>query len=155
MKKEFKAKLEPRGPKGAWTFMQVPFDVHEVFGSRGRVPVSGTANGFAFRNSLMPKGDGHHEMMFSKELQAGARAVAGDTIRVSLWKDEAERTVTVPRELTNGLARDKKASDFFKTLPYSSRKEYSDWVASAKQSETKASRVERALALLASGRKRL
>ena len=74
--KRFKGRLIPRGPGGAWTFLAIPFSVEEAFGSRARVAVSGTLNGFAFRNSLMPEGDGTHSMMVNKALQAGAKAAA-------------------------------------------------------------------------------
>jgi Domain of unknown function (DUF1905) len=68
LKQEFQASLVSKGPEGAWTYFSVPFDVHQVFGTKSRVAVRGTINGFAFRNSLMPDGDGTHSMMFSKEL---------------------------------------------------------------------------------------
>jgi hypothetical protein len=155
LKREFKAKLVARGPKGAWTFLPIPFDVETAFGSRARVPVSGTINGFSFRNSLMPVGDGTHLLTVSKELQAGAKAGAGDMVRVTLERDDAERTVEVPRELADGLARNKRAAAVFKKLTYSQKKEYATWIASAKLPATKASRVAKAVGLLAAGQKRL
>jgi hypothetical protein len=155
MKQEFKAKLVPRGPKGAWTFLLIPFDVNSVFGTRARLPVSGTINGFPFRNSLMPEGDGTHAMMFSKDLQEGAKAVAGDVVKVVLQRDDSERLVTLPKELVRGLKQNKQAGATFKTLTYSQKKEYADWIATAKQAVTKASRVAKAVELLASGQRRL
>jgi hypothetical protein len=137
MKQQFEAKLVPRGPKGAWTFLIVPFDVNSFFGTRARVPVSGTINGFPFRNSLMPEGDGTHSMMFSKELQKGSKAVAGDVVKVVLQRDDSERSVTLPAELVRGLKQDKRAGATFETLTYSQRKEYADWVATAKQAVTR------------------
>jgi hypothetical protein len=65
-RKEFTAQLEAVGPNGAWTFMTVPFNVEEVFGSKARVAVAGTINGFPFHSSLMPNGDGTHCMMVNK-----------------------------------------------------------------------------------------
>lgn len=155
MKKEFEAKLVPRGPKGAWTFLLIPFDVNAAFGTRARVPVSGTANGFPFRNSLMPEGDGTHAMMFSKELQAGAGAGAGDLVRVVMQRDDAERTVSMPGELKRELARNKRASAAFATLTPSQKKEFANWIATAKQPATKASRAGKAVGLIAAGKRRL
>jgi hypothetical protein len=155
MKKEFEVTLQGRGPGGAWTFLPIPFDVHEAFGSRGQVPVAGTVNGFPFRNSLMPQGDGSHAMMFSKELQAGAEAQAGDRVKVVLQRDEAPREVEVPAELGQALRGDKKAAAFFAGLTPSQRKEYADWVGSARQQATRDSRAAKALEFLAAGKKRL
>jgi hypothetical protein len=151
----FDSKLISSGPKGAWTFMDVPFNVHEVFGTKGRVPVAGTMNGFPFRNSIMPEGDGTHRMMVGKELRAGAKAQAGDIVKVTLERDEKERTVEVPSELVSALKKHKTAGTFFASLTASQKKEYADWISSAKQAETKASRVEKAIDFLIEGKKRL
>jgi len=154
-RREFDGRLVARGPGGAWTFLPIPFDVQKEFGKKSRVPVSGTINGFAFRNSLMPEGDGTHSMMVGKELQAGAKAKPGDKVRVSLQVDDTERTVEVPDELKRALKGDAGAKSAFEALPYSSKKEFADWIGTAKKAETKAARVEKALDLLKSGVKRL
>ncbi len=57
----------------------VPFSVPEVFGTRGRVPVCGTINGFPFRSSLSPMG-GRHLMPVNRELRVGAG------VRAMRWK---------------------------------------------------------------------
>jgi hypothetical protein len=155
MKKTFEAKLKSKGPGGAWTYLPIPFDVEQFFGSKARVPVSGTINGFPFRNSLMPEGDGTHSMMVSKELQSGAKAVAGEKVHVTMQRDEEERTVSVPNELQQALLKNPTASSVFAALTYSQRKEYSDWIVSAKQAATKQTRVRKAVEMLAAGKKRL
>lgn len=154
-KMTFETRLISSGPKGAWTFIDIPFDVHEVFGTRARVPVAGTMNGFAFRNSIMPEGDGTHRMMVGKEMQAGARARPGDTIKVTLARDDKERTIDVPPELQSALKKSKPAADFFAQLTASQKRDYSGWIASAKQAETKSSRAARAIEFLLEGKKRL
>ena len=78
--KSFKTRLIARGPGGAWTHLDIPFSVEKEFGTKARVPVAGTLNGFAFRTSLMPNGDGTHSMAVNKAMQAGAKAVAGDLV---------------------------------------------------------------------------
>lgn len=155
MKKSFQARLEGRGPGGAWTFLPIPFNVEEAFASRARVPVAGTINGFAFRNSLMPEGDGTHAMMVSKEIQAGAGAKAGDRVRVVLERDDKVRTVDVPPELARALRRNKAAASTFAGLSYSSRREYADWIAKAKQAATRERRAAKAMGYLTAGRRRL
>jgi hypothetical protein len=155
MKRRFEAKLVARGPGGAWTFLEIPFDVQKVFGSKARVPVAGTINGFAFRNSLMPEGDGTHSMMVNKELQAGAKAKAGDLVRVTMQRDNEERTVEAPPELKEKLRANKKATSMFDSLTYSQKREYADWIVSAKQAATKTSRAEKAVKMLAAGQKHI
>jgi hypothetical protein len=146
--KKFNAKLTSRGPGGAWTFLEIPFSVEKAFGSKARVAVSGTINGFPFRNSLMPQGDGTHSMMVSKALQAGAKAGAGDRVSVIMDVDRSERSVVIPNELANALADNPKARAAFEALSYSHRKEFAEWVATAKKEETRRSRADKSIALV-------
>lgn len=155
MQKKFKTKLIAIGPGGAWTILRAPFNVAEVFGTKARVPVIGTMNGFAFRSSLMPEGDGNHRMMVGKDLQAGAKAKAGDTVSVILQRDDKQREIEVPPELEAVLKKNKKASTFYVALSPSCKAEYAAWIAGAKQAETKASRAAKAVKMLAGGTKRL
>jgi Domain of unknown function (DUF1905)/Bacteriocin-protection, YdeI or OmpD-Associated len=135
----FKTRLTSRGPGGAWTFLEIPFSVEKEFGTKARIAVAGTLNGFAFQNSLMPNGDGTHSMMVGKILQAGAKAGAGDLVSVILNVDRSERVVIIPPELKNTLSNNKKAAVAFKTLSYSHRKEFAEWITSAKREETRLS----------------
>ena len=153
--RKFTGKLVSKGPGGAWTFLEIPFSVEKVFGKKGRVPVSGTINGSAFRHSLMPEGDGTHSMMVGKELQTRARANPGDTVTISLQLDEAERIVAVPPELKRALKADAAAKSAFDALAYSHKKEYAERISTAKKPETKAARLGKAMDLLKSGVKRL
>jgi hypothetical protein len=146
--KRFKARLTSRGPKSAWTFLEIPFDVEQAFGSKARVAVSGTLNGFAFQNSLLPQGDGTHAMAVSKALQTGAKATAGDLVAVTMEVDHSERTVDVPAELEQALAAHPQARAAFDSLSYSHRKEFAEWVAGAKQAQTRQSRAEKSLVMV-------
>jgi bacteriocin resistance YdeI/OmpD-like protein/uncharacterized protein DUF1905 len=152
---EFETRLMAKGPGGAWTYLPIPFDVYQVFGSKARVSVKGTINGFPFRNSLMPEGDGTHSMMVSKELQAGANARSGDLVSVTVEPDTEERSVAVPEELETAFMEHPQAASVFDTMTFSQKKEYVDWISTAKQAATKASRVVKAVEMLAAGKKRL
>jgi hypothetical protein len=155
MQQKFKAKLAAVGPKGAWTILPIPFNVAEVFGTKARVPVVGTMNGFAFRNSLMPEGNGTHRMMVGKELQAGAKARTGEIVSVVLQRDDEKRSVETPAELAAVLKKNKPAAAFFAALSPSCKAEYASWIASAKQAETRASRAGKAVEMLTAGKKRI
>lgn len=155
MQQKFKARLTAIGPGGAWTILPIPFNVAEVFGTKARVPVAGTMNGFAFRNSLMPEGNGTHRMMVGKDLQTGAKARAGDIVSVVIKRDDEERSVDVPAELAAALKKNKPASIFFAALSPSCRAEYAGWISTAKQTETRASRAQKAIQMLTAGKKRV
>ena len=153
MRQQFVTQLIGRGPASAWVFMPVPFDVIETFGVKGQVLVTGSINGFPFRNSLLPNGDGTHAMAVNKDLQNGAKVKAGDTVEVILERDLVERVIETPEELGRLLATAPQALAFFRSLSYSRQKEYTDWIASAKQGATKMSRAQKSLELLEQGKK--
>ncbi|HWQ02849.1 MAG TPA: YdeI/OmpD-associated family protein [Candidatus Nitrosotenuis sp.] len=149
---KFKATIEPQGPGGAWCFMKLPVSIEKEWGIRARVAVKGTVNGFAFQNSLFPTGDGSHHMMFSKELQAGAHAGPGDTVRVVLQQDTAPRVYEAPGDLKKALVKNAKAKSFWETLRPSSKKYTLLWIEESKKAETRAARIAKTVALLAQGK---
>jgi hypothetical protein len=143
MVKTFAAKLQSIGPTGAWTRLMLPFDVEKVFGSRARVSVKGTINGFAFRTSIFPNGDGTHHIMVNKAMQQGAKAKPGDTVRMTLERDDAAKTVAVPADLKQALAKNKRAQAAFDKLAPSHRREHIRVISEAKKPETRARRIGR------------
>lgn len=145
---KFRAELVGRGPGGAWTYLAIPFSVPEVFGRKGQVPVRATVNGFTFRNSLMPR-KGIHILGIGKDILAGAGAATGDTVQVELEFDDAPRTVAVPADFDAALLRAPTQAQAFAALSYSHKKEYVDWIESAKKPETRFNRIEKALAMIA------
>jgi hypothetical protein len=68
-------------------------------------------------------------------------------------KPPANRTVEVPKDLAAKLARNAKARVTFEGFPYSSRKEYVEWIAGAKREETRAQRIATTVEYLAEGKR--
>jgi hypothetical protein len=147
MKLSFNARLVPTGPKGAWCYLHFPFDVVKTFGTRARVPVCGTINGFKFRSSLSPMG-GQHVMCVNKELQAGAKVKPGDLARFVMQRDDKPRTVSLPPALKQALAAKPKAKAAFEKLSHTHKKEYVKWIAEAKQQKTVQRRLEKLVPML-------
>jgi hypothetical protein len=150
----FQSPLNAHGPGGAWVFLPIPFDVAATFGGKGRVPVAGTINGFPFRSSLLPIGDGTHRMAVSKPMQHGAKARPGDVVDVVMERDDAERVLDVPDDFERAIAASPAARATFAALAYSHRKAYLEWVDTAKQTATRERRIASAVEMLAAGKKR-
>jgi Bacteriocin-protection, YdeI or OmpD-Associated/Domain of unknown function (DUF1905) len=148
---KFQAKLLSRGPGGAWTYLQIPFNVAEVFSRKGQVPVRATINGFAFRNSLMPRA-GVHILGVGKDVLESAQTAPGNTVQVELAFDDAARAVEVPADLEATLAAAPHEKLKFDALSYSHKKEYIEWITSAKKLETRQSRIQKAVTMLAAGK---
>ncbi len=150
-KLRFKVKLQGQeGSSVAW--MDAPFDVPETFGTKARVPVRGTINGFPFRSSLMPMG-GCHGMAVNKTLREGAKAKAGDVVEIVMQRDVDERTVEAPPELARELTRNKKAQERWDSLAFTHKKEMANCIRDAKQEETKKRRLAKVMDVLKSGKK--
>ena len=150
--KRFRVLLEKDEHSEA-TGIQIPFDAPKVFGTRARVPVRGTINGFPFRGSIFPMGDGHHYMVVNKEIRAGAQIKGGDTISIVMQRDDEPRIITPPLDLARALRANKTAQAAWDKLSYTHRKEHVRAIEEAKKPETRQRRIEKAVAQLAAGQK--
>lgn len=129
-----------------------PVNVAEFFGTKARVPIRGTINGYAFRSSLMPMG-GCHMMPVNKKLCEGAGVQPGDTVVVVMERDEEERTVEVPAALKKELVKNKTARANWEKLSFTHKKEMALAINGAKQEETRARRMGKVMEILRSGAK--
>lgn len=64
-----------------------------------------------------------------------------------------KRTVIIPDELQKLLDKNKKAAQFFDSLAFTHRREYVEWIVSAKRSDTRQKRLETTLEKLIAGKK--
>ena len=151
--KEFKFKVKLDGQEGSsGAALTPPFDVVEVFGTRARVPVRGTINGFPYRSSLMPMG-GCHRMVVNQTIRDGAGVKAGDTVSVVMQRDDEERTVEPPALLKKQFGRSKAAKEKWDSLPFTHKKEMARSITEAKQEETRARRLNKVMDVLTSSKK--
>ena len=141
-KRSFKATLERLRSNLGWVIVWIPFNVHKVWGSRGRLKVRGEINGFAFRTSLFPTRKGEHFLLVNKKMQDGSGTIEGSTAEFWLEPDTEERVVAVPAELKRILAEDRSFRRWFDALNYSIRKWLVDWITQPKSAESRVRRAE-------------
>ena len=65
-----------------------------------------------------------------------------------------KKDVVIPAELTKALKKNKKAAAAFEKFPPSHKREYAQWIAEAKKSETRQRRVETAVEWMSKGKSR-
>ena len=58
------------------------------------------------------------------------------------WVNPQTKEVKLPDDLTAALKKNKKATDFFNALSFTNKKEYLEWIVTAKREETRKERVE-------------
>jgi len=131
----------------------LPFDVYESFGTRARIPVKGTINGFAFRSSIFPMGGGKFYLVVNKQMREGAKVKAGDTAEFLLEKDDAPREIETPADFAKALKANKDAQAVWDRLSFTHRKEYIGAIVEAKKPETRMRRIEKAIEMIAAMKK--
>ena len=140
--KQFEARLERMRSRLNWIIINVPFDAAKVWGRRGQIKVKGEINGFTFRTSLFPTGEGGHILLVNKRMQKGARAGAGSVARFQMELDSEERTVTTPGELERILSQDRSLRRWYDGLNHSARSDIAKWIAEPKSAEARVRRTE-------------
>jgi hypothetical protein len=132
-------------------YVEPPFDVEKVFGAK-RVKVLATFDGVEYRGSLVRMG-GCYMLGLTQEIRKKIGKDYGDTIEVTIEKDEAERTVEVPADLQEALNSNPQAQKTYDELSYTGKKEYVNWITEAKKEDTRISRMEKAIQQLNEGKK--
>ena len=150
--KRFRA-LVKRKEGGDVCSIDIPFDVEQTFGARGRVPVRGTLNGAPFRSSAFRMGGDCHFMVVNRRMREAAGVRGGETVPVVMGRDDAPRTIEPPADFARALKGDREARAVWDKLSYTHRREHVEHIEGARKPETRQRRIERSIALLAAGRK--
>ena len=147
---KFKARIESAtvGTGGACIYF--PYDVEKEFGTKGRVPVKATFDGVSYSGSLVKYGAPQHMLGILKAVREQINKGPGDTVDVTIEKDDSERTVEVPAEFEKLLKKEKLWTAFDK-LSYTHKREYVRWITEAKRDETRANRIAKSVEMLRSG----
>jgi hypothetical protein len=134
--------------QGGGAFVDFPFSVEEKFGVKGRVPVNARFDGVAYRGSLVNMGTGGHVIGILKEIREKIGKGHGDSIEVEIELDDKPRDVEVPEDLNQALAKHLRANEIFKSLSYSHKREYIQFINEAKKAETRMRRISKTIGML-------
>ena len=143
----FRAPIRSSGRGSGGHLVDVPPEVIEALGGRGRIPVTATFDGVPYRGSIVRMGGGA-VLGVQKAIMAEAGVSVGDTLTVIVRNDDPPREVEVPDDLAEALRRSDEARAAFEGLSFSHRREYVDSITEAKRPETRARRVERTIQAL-------
>lgn len=132
-------------------YVDLPFDVEATFGAK-RVKIRATFDGVPYRGSIVRMG-GTYFLGMTQAIRKAVGKDPGDTVEVTVEKDEAERRVEPVPALRAALQADPSARASFENLSYSRQKDYNDWIGEAKREETRTARIEKAVAMLKEGRR--
>ena len=139
----------------SWTFLCLPKEASAKLPSRSMTSVEGAFNGFPFRATLEPDGQGSHWLKVERKLREAAGAEAGDVVTLEIAPMAEEPEPKVPPELRKALAAaPEKARAVWSDITPVARRDWIHWIVSAKQAETRARRITNACSMLAAGKRR-
>jgi hypothetical protein len=132
---------------GGGAAAKIPPDVEAALGGRKQMRVIGTLNGHPIRTSTMP-----YRGAFYVGLHKAAREAAGvgigDEVELELTRDDSPRVLDIPPELEAAFGAEPALRQRFDALSFSRRRDLAAPIAEAKKPETRAARLEKALAAL-------
>lgn len=146
----------PAVPKGAaWAFFVLPRAASAKLPTRATTAVEGTINGNGFRATLEPDGQGSHWLKVTPRMRNAAGAEVGDVVSLEIAPAARQPEARVPADLRQALAARPKAVAAWKAITPIARRDWIQWITSAKKDETRARRVDSACDMLAGGKRRV
>ncbi len=149
-KQTFSATIQNAGGGGA--FVEVPFDVEAVFGSK-RPRVKAMIEDVPYRGILTRMGTDYHMLIILKEIREKIGKTFGDQVRITVEPDTEPRVVEIPAELKKAFRTESEAKAFFNRLSYTHQREYVMWINEAKREDTRQRRVVKAIEMLKEGKR--
>lgn len=139
---QFTAPLERTSGKPAWSYVEFPHDVHELFGERGDVRVKCLINGVATDRALMPTKSGLHIIILGGEIRKQAGITKpGDLVHIELWLDPEPDRIVIPEALAETLDFLPEMKAAWDKLTPGMKRSMCHWVGSAKTEPTQAKRI--------------
>ena len=142
-------------PTDDWTFLVLPKDASSKLPSRGMVTVEGTFNGVPFKATLEPDGQRSHWLRVDGILSKGADVGVGDVIALEFSPVQKEPEPELPADLKTALDAAPKAMAVWLDITAVARRDWIQWINSAKQAVTRTRRLQSACSMLASGKRRV
>ena len=144
---EFTTELKKMDDMDA-TLIEFPYNTKECFGKKGQVKVYVDVNGYEYRSSLAKMGHHCSFVVFRKEHREKTGLKPGESILVKIREDKDVRTVEVPEDIQEALDVYPEISEFFHNMSFTHRREYVEWISSAKKEETRLRRIEKGISTL-------
>lgn len=148
-----KIQVELQAGDGNTAGFQLPDEFVDNLGGGGRPKVTAQLNGFSWRSSIARMG-GEYWLGMSIDRRAEAGATPGTVYDLDVELDTAPRVVELPDDLAAALAEHPDAEAFWATVSPSNQGYHVGLVTGAKKPETRASRVDKIVALMRAGKAR-
>jgi hypothetical protein len=117
--------------------------------------VEGTFEGLPFQATLEPDGQGGHWLKVDRKLRQASGVKAGDAVLLEIAPAAVEPEPKVPADLKRALAAaHPRARVAWADITPVARRDWIQWIESAKREETRLKRIAAACDMLAKGKRR-
>lgn len=138
----FTGPMERLSGQFSWYYVEFPYDVEELFGTRSRVRVIGTINGVAVDRALLPTKNGFHIIILGADIRRPAKLKnVGDLVKVEVRENPDPMKLDIPEELEESLGFFPEMKAAWDELTPGMKRSMCYWVGSAKTVATRAKRV--------------
>jgi hypothetical protein len=153
----FKATLHsPATPRNAtWAFLVLPVQASAELPTRGMATVDGTLNGKPLRATLEPDGQGSHWLKVGRALREACGARIGEVVALELVFVPDVLEPRVPPDLRRALAAAPGVAQRWAALTPAARRDWIQWLDSAKQAATRERRIANTCDMLIAGKRRV
>lgn len=136
--------------QNASAWIDFPYDLKETYGVGNLVPFVATFDDHVtYRGSLAKMGGNYAMILLRKDVFAEIGKEEGEKVSVVVTLDDTPRELTVPKDLRT-ILESGKVWEIFSKLSYTHRKEYIQWIESAKKEETRQNRLAKIVDMLKS-----
>jgi len=136
---EFDSEIKTLEGKIKWSVFYFPYPAEEHFGVKGNIPCRITVDGHEFTHTLLPSKNGHY-LVYNAFIQRAAGKKPGDTLHVTLEKDDGKREFVTPAYIEEAL-RSAGVLEKFINQPDYSKREQVNQIEIAKKEETRLNRL--------------
>ena len=148
-RREFKAEIMGAG-EDSTAYIGIPGDLEQVYGSSGKIAVKATIDEYPFNGYLIKKDQGFILNLPADFLNNTGKG-NGSEVNMIIEKDVDLENLQIPHILDKALNENPFCREFYNSLSYSNRKEYANWVGSAKRAETQKKRLDQVIEMLKAG----
>jgi hypothetical protein len=142
----WEGKILDAGEGTGGAYLEIPFDVAAVFGKK-RIKIVADFEGIPYRGTLAVYG-GIYMLLVLKSIRSALGKQIGDTIKVTVTEDIIPRIIEPPEDFYSILKEHPEALEFYEKSSFTCKKEYVNWINSAKKPETRKSRIKKAIEML-------
>jgi hypothetical protein len=146
----------PATPRNAgWTFLVLPPEASAQLPSRGMATADVELGGHRFRATLQPDGRGGHWLKVSRAQREAAAVQPGERVPLTLVPVAEALEPEVPADLRCALGAAPAAARQWALLTAAARRDWVQWLDSAKQAATRERRIANSCDMLAAGKRRV